>query len=265
MVTEQQAPRRSRSVAPRLLALIAIVALVLVGLNWVSWALRSTDRDTHPIEENFDRVNLDVDAGSVRIEASEDGTASLTAATASALLADADVSFDVEDGELTVEGDCSSGLWLVSWGRCSIDVVLRVPEDVAVVAKSGAGGVTTAGLVGSADLSSSAGAVRVDGHTGSLRAHSSAGGVTVTGLSSDDAEISSSAGSVEVTAIEAPASLRASSSAGAVTVTLPAGQSYNVDADSSAGSTNVEVPTDSSSPYRVEAKSSAGAVTVRAN
>ncbi|HEX6339323.1 MAG TPA: DUF4097 family beta strand repeat-containing protein [Jiangellaceae bacterium] len=265
MVTEQQAPRRSRSVVPRLLAIIAIVALVLVGLNWVSWALRSSDRETHPIEESFDRVNVDVEAGSVMIEASEDGTASLTATTESALLADADVSFDVENGELTIDGDCSSGLWLVSWGRCRTDVVLQVPEDVAVVAKSSAGGVTTVGLIGSADVSSSAGAVRVDGHTGTLRAHSSAGGVTVTGLSSDDAEVTSSAGKVEVTAIDPPTSLRASSSAGGVTVTLPDGQSYNVDADSSAGTTTVEVPTDPSSPYRVEAKSSAGGVTVRAN
>ncbi|HEX5997680.1 MAG TPA: DUF4097 family beta strand repeat-containing protein [Jiangellales bacterium] len=265
MVTEQQGPRRSRSVVPRLLALIAIVALVLVGLNWASWALRSSDRTTHPIADGFDRVDVDVDAGSVRIEGSDDGTASLTATTESALLADADVSFDVEDGQLTVEGDCSSGLWLVNWGRCSVEVVLRVPPDVAVVANSGAGTVTTVGLTGSADLSSSAGAVRVDGHSGPLRAHSSAGGVTVTGLSSDDAEITSSAGAVDVTAIDPPASLRASSSAGRVTVALPDGQSYNVDADSSAGSTTVEVPTDSSSPYRVEAKSSAGAVTVRAN
>jgi hypothetical protein len=265
MVTEQQPPRRSRSIVPRLLALIAIVALVLVAINWVSWALRSSDRETHPIEESFDRVNVDVEAGSVRIEASQDGTASLTATTEAALLADADVSFDVENGELTVEGDCSSGLWLVTFGRCRVEVVLQVPEDVAVVAKSGAGSVTSVGLIGSADLSSSAGAVRVDGHSGSLRAHSSAGGVTVTGLSSDDAEITSSAGRVEVTAIDPPASLRASSSAGAVTVTLPAGESYNVDADSSAGSTTVEVPTDPSSPYRVEAKSSAGGVTVRTN
>lgn len=265
MVTEEQAPRQSRSVIPRVLGLVVVVVLALVALNWAAWALRSGERDTHPIDDRFDRLNVDVEAGTVTVEASEDGTASLTATTEAALFASADVSFDVEDGELTVDGDCSRGPWLVGAWRCSIDVVLRVPTDVTVVAKSGAGRVTSAGLTGPADLRSSAGSVRVDGHTGPLRAHSSAGGVTVTGLSSDDAEITSSAGGVEVTAITPPASLRASSSAGGVTVTLPGGESYNVDANSSAGSTRVEVPTDPASPYRVEAKSSAGGVTVRGN
>lgn len=263
MVSQEQTPRRSRSVVLRVLAILAIVVLALVALNLVAWALRSGERDTYPIEDGFDRVHVDVDAGPITIEASQDGTASITITTEAALFADADVSFDVEDGELTVDGDCSQGLWLVSWGRCHIEVELRVPPDVEVVARSGAGRVSTAGLAGSADVESSAGGVRVDGHTGPLRAHSSAGGVTVTELSSDDAEISSSAGSVEVTAIDPPASLRASSSAGAVTVTLPGGESYDLDADTSAGSTTVEVPTDPSSPYHVEVRSSAGNVTVR--
>ncbi len=265
MVTDEHTPSppRSRRVIPRVLAIGGIVVLVLVAIGWVSWALRSSERDTYPIEETFDRMNVDIDAGSVDIEATQDGTASLTATTEAALFADADVSFDVDNGELTVDGECSRGLWLVGGPRCRTDVVLRVPEDVTVIARSAAGGVTISGLTGAADLTSSAGSVRVDGHTGALRAHSSAGGVTVTGLSTDDAEITSSAGSVEVTAIEPPSSLRASSSAGTVTITLPAGESYNVDADTSAGTTTIDVPTDPSSPYRVEATSSAGNVTVR--
>lgn len=263
MVTEEQAPRRTRSVVLRLIGLVVIVVLALVALNWAAWALRSSERETHPIEGGFDRVDVDVESGTVTIEAAQDRTASLTATTEAALFADADVTFDVDNGELTVAGDCSRGPWLVGAWRCNVDVVLRVPADVTVVAESGAGQVTIAGLTGSADVRSSAGAVRVDRHSGPLRAHSSAGAVTVTGLASDDAEITSSAGRVDVTAIEPPASLRASSSAGSVTVTLPSGESYNLDADTSAGSTTVDVPTDPSSPYRVEAKSSAGNVTVR--
>jgi hypothetical protein len=263
MVTQEQPSRRSRGVVARLLAIVVIVVLALVALSAVTWALRSTEHETYPIEGTFDRVAVDVDAGPITIEASDEGTTSLTATTEAALFSDADVSFDVESGQLTVEGDCSRGIWLINWGRCHIEVVLRVPAEVDVVAKSEAGRVSTAGLAGAADVQSSAGEVRVDGHSGPLRAHSSAGGVTVTGLSSDDAEVTSSAGGVNVTAIDPPASLRASSSAGGVTVTLPGGEVYNVDADTSAGSTTVEVPTDPSSPYRVEAKSSAGTVTVR--
>jgi hypothetical protein len=46
-----------------------------------------------------------------------------------------------------------------------------------------------------------------------------------------------------------------------VRVTLP-DVAYDLDADSSAGDVNVEVPTDPDSEYHVRAQSSAGAVTV---
>ena len=83
------------------------------------------------------------------------------------------------------------------------------------------------------------------------------------GLASDDAEISSSAGTVEVTAVEPPRNLVAESSAGDVRVTLP-DEDYNLDADSSAGDVRIEVPTDPNSDYRVRVHSSAGDVTVTA-
>jgi DUF4097 and DUF4098 domain-containing protein YvlB len=98
-------------------------------------------------------------------------------------------------------------------------VTLTVPADVDVTAKSSAGRVSATGLEGSADLESSAGRVDVRDHSGELRAHSSAGVVVVEGLASDDAEISSSAGTVDVTAVEPPRNLVAESSAGDVTVT----------------------------------------------
>jgi DUF4097 and DUF4098 domain-containing protein YvlB len=79
--------------------------------------------------------------------------------------------------------------------------------------------VSATGLEGSADLESSAGRVDVRDHSDELRAHSSAGVVVVEGLASDDAEISSSAGTVDVTAVEPPRNLVAESSAGDVTVT----------------------------------------------
>lgn len=265
MVTDpeiNEAPRRSRRPL-RWVAIIGVVVLVLVALNVVAWALRSTERDTFPIDETFDRVEVEVNAGQVTVEASSDGSASLVAQTEAALFASAEVSFDVVDGRLVVTGECGRTPWVIGWARCRTDVTLQVPADVDLVARSSAGSVTARGLTGTADVRSSAGSVRVDDHTGPLQAHSSAGGVVVTGLDSDDAEVTSSAGGVEVTAVSPPADLRASSSAGGVTVTLPGDVAYNLDADSSAGGTTVDVPTDPSSPYRVEAKSSAGGVTVQ--
>ena len=282
MVSEQQTPRRTGRPLLRLLGIIAAVLIALLALNAAAWALRSTERDTFPVDDAFDRVEIDVDAGQVTLEAASDGSPSLTAETEAALFSTADVSYEVVDGRLVVSGDCDRGIWLVGGFNCRTDVTLRLPADIDVVAKSSAGRVTAAGLDGAANLESSAGSVlvtdhtgelqvrssaggvRVNGQDGPLRAHSSAGGVEVTGLRSDDAEITSSAGGVTVTAVTPPQHLVVSSSAGGATVTLPGGESYNLDANSSAGSTNVNVPTDPNSPYRVEVKSSAGGVTVRA-
>jgi Putative adhesin len=264
MASEQQTPRRARRPLLRVLGVIAVVVLALLALNAAAWALRSTERDSFDIDEPFDRVEVDVGAGRVTLEAAPDGSTVLTSQTETALFADADVSYEVVDGRLLVAGDCRRGIWLVGSFNCRTDVTLRLPADVEVVAKSSAGGVTARGLTGDADIESSAGSIRVHDHTGALRAHSSAGGVEVSGLRTDDAEITSSAGGVTVTAVTPPRQLLVSSSAGGVTVTLPGGEAYDLDASSSAGSTTVEVPTDPDSPYRVEVRSSAGGVTVRA-
>lgn len=262
MATELEAPQTTRR-RLRWGAIIAIIVVALIALNAVAWALRSTQRDTFPIDEPFDRVEVDVNAGPVTVEATPDGSASLEVRTEAALFADADVSYEVVEGRLMVSGNCGRPPWIIGWARCSTDVTLRIPAEVDLIVSTSAGHVTARGLTGAADVRSSAGRVRVDDHSGPLRAHSSAGGVTVTGLSSDDAEITSSAGGVEVTALTPPASLQASSSAGGVTVTLPDDVAYNVDADSSAGSATVDVATDPASPYRVEVRSSAGNVTVQ--
>lgn len=254
---------RSRRVWPRVLIALVVAVLAIAAVSAAAWALRSTERDTFPVEEQFDRVEVEVGAGRVHVEALENGTAEVVAETEASLFRAAEVSHSVDDGTLVVTGSCSRGFWLIDWGGCSTHVTLRLPSDVEVVAHSSAGRVTASGLTGAADLRSSAGRVEVADHTGPLRARSSAGRVEVTGLTSDDAEVSSQAGSVDVQTLEPPRRLDVSSSAGSVTVTLPDGVAYAVDAETSAGSTSVEVPTDPSSEYQVNARSSAGSVTVR--
>ncbi|HEX2362925.1 MAG TPA: DUF4097 family beta strand repeat-containing protein [Jiangellaceae bacterium] len=256
---ESGTPQRRRRPFLRILAIVLLVLLVIAGLNALSWALRTTDGDTVAITDSYDQVEIDVSVGEVVIEAGSGDETTLEYRTESGLLRSADVRQRIEGNRLIIEGDCGT-TWL-PLGYCRADVTLTVPPDVDVVAHSSAGRVSASGLQGSADLESSAGQVVVHDHSGPLRAHSSAGVVTVDGLASDDAEISSSAGAVEVTAVEPPRNLVAESSAGAVRVTLP-DVAYDLDADSSAGDVNVEVPTDPDSEYHVRAQSSAGAVTV---
>jgi hypothetical protein len=254
-------PPRRRGPILRILLVVAIVVLALGLWAAASWALRSTESDTVSIDESYDRLEIDVSAGDIVIEAGSGDETTLEWRTEAGPFRDAEVSHRVDGDRLVIETGCDGGLLSLPLGFCRADVTLTVPADVDVVAESSAGRVSATGLEGSADLESSAGEVRVDGHSGPLRAHSSAGAVVVVGLASDDAEISSSAGRVEVTAVEPPENLRAESSAGRVTVTLP-DETYDLDADSSAGDVTTEVATDPDSRYHVEATSSAGDVTV---
>lgn len=256
-------PERRRHPVLRILAIVGVVLLAIAALSGVSWALRTTGGDTVPITDSYDQVAIDVSVGEVVIQAGSGSETTLEYETESGLWRDAEVRHEIDGDRLVIDGDCGGGWLRVPFGYCRADVTLTVPADVDVVASSSAGRVSATGLQGSADLESSAGRVDVRDHSGPLVAHSSAGVVVVEGLASDDAEVSSSAGIVEVTAVEPPRNLVAESSAGAVRVTLP-DVPYNLDADSSAGDVDVQVATDPESDYHVRAHSSAGSVTVTA-
>jgi Putative adhesin len=112
-------------------------------------------------------------------------------------------------------------------------------------------------------VSSSAGDVDVTGLSGALTLDSSAGSIVASGLSSARVSARSSAGDVQLAFVDPPQAVVASSSAGGVTVLVPrAGVSYQVDSSSSAGSTDVAVPTDPQATRTIRASSSAGDVTV---
>ena len=261
MTTDQ--PERRRRPVSRILAIVGVVLLAIAALSAVSWALRTRGGDTVSITETYDRVDIDVSVGEVVVEAGSGSETTLEYRTESGLWREAEVTHEVDGDRLVIDADCGGGWLRVPFGYCRADVTLTVPSVVDVVAHSSAGRVTVTGLQGSADLESSAGRVDVHDHSGPLRAHSSAGVVTVDGLASDDAEITSSAGVVEVTAVQPPRNLVAESSAGQVTVRLPE-EEYDLDADTSAGDVRLEVAIDPDSEYHVRVRSSAGDVTVTA-
>ncbi|HEU0042580.1 MAG TPA: DUF4097 family beta strand repeat-containing protein [Jiangellaceae bacterium] len=259
-MTDETQPHPTRRPVRRVLAVIGVVVLVLAALSGIAWATRSTDQATVSIDESFSRVEIDVSAGTVELVGTSDDGATLESRTEHSWFSDASVKHEIDGDTLHITGDCSGTLVLSAW--CVTNVTLSLPADVEVVAKSSAGTVTARGLEGETRLESSAGVVRVEDQSGDLTAHSSAGRVVVDGLSADTANVTSSAGTVEIHAVQPPRSLDAESSAGTVRVSLPDGVSYDIDADTSAGSTTVDAPSDPSSQYKVRAFSSAGSVTV---
>lgn len=105
---------------------------------------------------------------------------------------------------------------------------------------SSAGGIDAGAVeAGSADISSTAGGVRVESCAATaVSLHSSAGSVSA-GELSGTLNVSSSAGSVNVTIKDVADSAEISSSASSVTVSLPSGMNADLVAWSSAGSVSV--------------------------
>ncbi len=268
------AASRSRRRPLRTFAIVFAVLVVAGGaVNLASLAFRQsqTRSFTYPAVA---RLDVDVDSGAVDVVAGSgggdgtkidgakiDGAKITVRRTLTWSFGKPSTEQRVIGDRLVLRSDCGAAVTLGM--GCSGRYRVTVPAGTAVVAHSAAGGVTVTGTRGEIQASSSAGAVRVHDVTGRLTLSSSAGGLSGTGLGSTHVEARSSAGGVELSFDHPPSSVEARSSAGGVRVHLSrTPETYRVDADSSAGSTTVDVATDPASPRSVVARSSAGAVHV---
>jgi hypothetical protein len=165
----------------------------------------------------------------------------------------------VEGDTLTIRSRCG----LLFTLRCSSDFFIRLPRAATVNADSSADDVVATGLTGDVALASSAGDVEARSLRGRVALRSSAGDVFGADLGSAQVDARSSAGDVELRFTAPPSRVDANSSAGDVRVTLPAGiETYNVQAESTAGEVFTDVRTDPSSTRTLNLRSSAGEVTV---
>lgn len=141
-------------------------------------------------------------------------------------------------------------------------MTITVPSSAVVVADASAGTLVVTGLDSETALESDAGSITVTDQRGPLTAHSDASSVEVTGLDAEVAKVTSSAGSVSVSAVSPPRSLDAESSAGSVLVSVPGDAVYDVETDSAVEREAVSVTSVPGSRYAIRAFSSAGDASV---
>jgi hypothetical protein len=227
--------------------LIIVLALGAIALIWgaisaASLANRRTQDLQLTTESTSSNVRVDNECGPIALREGPAGVVTTDAKVRYAWRRP-NVTSRVDGDIVAVEVDCPA-LGLMT----SVTLVVQVPPDGSVEARSSAGSVKAEGLSSDLDLGSSAGSI------------------TATGLTSRNVVADTSAGSVSLTwsGDADPTAVEASSSAGSVRVLVPdvAGVAYNVNADSSAGSVTVNVRTDPSSDRRIRATSSAGSVLV---
>jgi hypothetical protein len=222
-------------------AIVAAATIVFGTFSLVSLLAHERSVETQAVAGDIARVEVRLDAGTVRVVAGPEGQATVVSHVSEGLRSP-ERSVSLDGNALLVDGRCSAVL--NTW--CGLDVELSVPADADVLVRASAGGVRVEDLRGDLDLVSSAGRVR------GLR------------LGSERAVARSSAGSVTLEYVDAPTSVEASSSAGSVSVVVPRSElAYRVEAASSAGSTQVDVRTNPASDRTITVRSSAGSVTVR--
>jgi hypothetical protein len=240
-------PRR-RSGGRWLIAVLVVV--VLLGMSAIAVAVigavtrQSANREL-VTQTPAAAVRVDNQCGPIELRQGPPGEVS-TGASLRYSRTEPEVTSRLEGGVVEVRVDCAP-FSVFNFGTTA-SLVVEVPPDGAVEARSSAGSVAAERL--SSDLT----------------LHSSAGSVSAVDVTSDIVVADSSAGSVSLTwsGDADPRQINAQSSAGSVRVTIPdvAGVSYRVDADSSAGSVSVDVRTDPRSERTIRATSSAGSVRV---
>lgn len=222
--------------------ILIVVGMIGAAIAAVTWSARSTQNERLASQAPTGVVRVENECGPITLQQGPAGTVT-TEATVRFAWRRPTVTSQLEGDAVVVRVDCPSfGL------AASVRLVVQVPPDGSVRARSSAGSVQAEGLSSDLDLGSSAGSITTTGLTSrTVRADTSAGAVSLAWA--EDAD---------------PTSVDAKSSAGSVTVRVPdrPGVAYRVDADSSAGSVTVNVRTDPGSDRSIRAMSSAGSVTV---
>jgi hypothetical protein len=228
----------TRWTAAGLLLAVAAIGSGTTSLVSVFWLQTQTTTATYHAAGS---VSIQSDCGSVKVRAGAAGDVSVHAFVRWSFQKPT-VTETEAAGTTTVDVVCP--WWSFGVGS-TLDVTVEVPVSSNVA------------------IGTSAGDVEVAGISGTLSMETSAGSVDAAGLTSTRVSAHSSAGDVQLAFAAAPQQVDATSSAGDITVLLPhAGVSYRVDVRSSAGSTDVKVPTDPAATRTIQADSSAGDVTV---
>lgn len=210
-------------------------------------------------------LDLDVDAGNMRIEFGDVDEAELAMTDSRG----PDWTLEREGDDLVVRSpEFRFGWWFGSWFGDDQSAVLTLPENLREAALDAdltldAGSLDVVGDFGTLDITVNAGALDVEGSAASLSIDMSAGRADAVLDGVDEADLSVSAGdlNVELTG-RAPSQTTIGVSAGSVDLTVP-DQSYSITQDVSAGSLDAKVDQSSSSRRMIDVSLSAGSVTIR--
>lgn len=215
--------------------------------------------------EGITSIDLNVDAGNMRVEFGDVDEAELSVTNSR----NPGWTLEREGDELVVRSpDFEWGWWFGGWFGDDQSAVLTLPEDLRGDAVDAdltldAGSLDVVGDFGALELTVNAGALDVEGSAESLAVDMSAGRADVALDGVDGADLSVSAGDMNVDLTgRGPSQTTIEVSAGSLDLTLP-DTSYAITQDVSAGTLDAKVDQESSSSRTIDVSLSAGSVTIR--
>ncbi|KQR40565.1 hypothetical protein ASF80_11760 [Microbacterium sp. Leaf159] len=242
----------------------ATAAVAATG-SLVASSTEGTDSVLSEDASGIQGIDLDVDAGNMRIEFGDVDQAEL------AVTDSRGPAWTLErDGDSLVvrSPEFEFGWWFGSWFGDDQSAVLTLPESLRDGALDAdltldAGSLDVVGDFGDLDITVNAGALDVEGAASSLTIDMSAGRADATLDGVDRADLTVAAGdlNVELTG-RAPSQTTIDVSAGSLDLTVP-DESYSITQDVSAGSLDAKVDQSSDTRRAIDVSLSAGSVTIR--
>lgn len=242
----------------------ATAAVAATG-SLVASSTEGTDSVLSEDASGIQDIDLDVDAGNMRIEFGDvdDAELAVTNSRGPAWTLERD-----GDSLVVRSPEFEFGWWFGSWFGDDQSAVLTLPESLRESALDAdltldAGSLDVVGDFGDLDITVNAGALDVEGAAISLTIDMSAGRADATLDGVDEADLTVAAGdlNVELTG-PAPSQTTIDVSAGSLDLTVP-DESYSITQDVSAGSLDAKVDQSSGTRRVIDVSLSAGSVTIR--
>jgi hypothetical protein len=258
-------PRRGMSTGLAILLFVGIplivIALIIAGSVTAVNAFRGTPVSDAVDADAGSSVLVDAPNASIHLTVSDDNEIH---ATLRGSYSNTKPTLEVTTSgrETEIRGGCPSGWFLFNHCRARIEVSLPADLDVTVAGKNGA--ITSDGLTGDLDLSTTNGGIEVDGSTGALVLLSTNGKIAVEDSTSTEAQAQTTNGAVHMMFTEAPDDVTANSTNGEIRIQVPDdGTEYYIQANTTNGRVDTaNVPGDRRADQTITAETTNGGVTV---
>ena len=264
----------------RRLALIIGVPAVLLVIGWtaltaIAWAGQGSFRVNLRVPVHSRTVTMAVE-GQVSLRRGAAGLIRVTG-TAHYALVRPSISWQSTSAGTSIRSRCRN-----LTGPCSFDYAVAIPGGVVASISDAAGDLTASGLSGRLTLAAESGAIRASALAGDVQISDQSGDITVAGLSGPDVIIKDESGNIGATGLtvqgvtvtdqsgditltfaSVPRRVSVSCASGNIRLVLPRGPTaYRVDAHTSSGTTDTDVPTNSASAYVITATDQSGDISI---